>query len=236
MIYSKKMRALLRRGRSQIPMRALMLASLVVPFASASPASAGPITCAKPAGAVTTFHTAFANGTMSLGRAEATGLIVKACGAVTGKTEAMVLTVQPGDVKFPAVSVKLLFIELPSTIAVNAPLSGPFKPGPGFTSAKVNLTANLSASIKVLGYSCVIGPLTPTLTTGKSGSLQGTTFTGSQKKGFTGMVVANNFAVPVIQISETCPWLIAKLANILVGLPAAPGEASISMEGSITTP
>ncbi|MHB8729581.1 MAG: hypothetical protein ACYC9K_11200 [Sulfuricaulis sp.] len=217
-------------------MRALVLASLVVLYISASPASASSTTCAKPAGAVATFHTVFANGTMSLGNTKATGLSAKACGAVTGKTGAMVLTVQPGNIMFPTVPVKLLFIELPCTITVNAPLSGPFKPGPGFTSAKVNLTANLSASVKVLGYSCVIGPLTPTLTTGKSGSLQGATFTGSRKKGFTGKVVANNFAVPVIRTSETCPWLIAKLANILVGLPAAPGEASINMEGSITTP
>ena len=148
----------------------------------------------------------------------------------------MVLTVQPRDIKFPGVSVKLLFFSVPSVITVNEALSGPFKPGPGFTSAKVNLTANLSASVKVLGFSCVIGPLTPTITTGKSGALHGTTFTGSQKKGFTGKVVANNFAVPVIQSSETCPWLIAKLSNVLVGLPAAPGKASISMKGSITTP
>lgn len=219
-----------------IPELALALASLVAPFATASPASASVTTCAKPAGAVTSFHAAFANGTMSLGSAKAVSLSAKACGAVTGKTGAMVLTVQSGDIKFPVVSVKLLFISLPSTITVNAPLSGPFKPGAGFTSAKVNLTANLSASVKVLGYSCVIGPLTPTITTGKSGALQGTTFTGSQKKGFTGKVVANDFAVPAIQSSETCPWLIAKLSNVLVGLPAAPGEATISMEGSITTP
>lgn len=219
-----------------IPELALALASLVAPFATASPASASATTCAKPTGAVTSFHAAFANGTMSLGSAKAVGLSAKACGAVTGKTGAMVLTVQPGDIKFPAVSVKLLFISLPSTITVGAPLSGPFKPGPGSTSAKVSLKANLSASVKVLGYSCVIGPLTPTLTTGKSGSLQGATFTGSQKNGFTGKVVANDFAVPVVQSSATCPWLIAKLSNVFAGLPVAPGGAAISMEGSITTP
>lgn len=222
--------------RRWIPGLTLALASLVVPFVNANPASASATACAKPAGAVTVFHAAFANGTMSLGNAEAIGLSAKACGAVTGKTGAMVLTVQPGDIKFPAVSVKLLFISLPSTLMVNAPLSGPFRPGPEFTSAKAHLAANLSASVKILGFSCVIGPLTPTLTTGKSGTLQGTTFIGSQKKGFTGKVVANDFAVPVIQSSETCPWLIAKLANVLAGLPAAPGEATISMEGSIKTP
>jgi len=214
----------------------LAFAALVVPFVCASSASASEISCAEPAGAVTAFHATFANGTLSLGMAKATGLSAKACGAVTGKTGAMALIVQPGDIEFRGVSVKLRFFSVPSTITVNAPLSGPFKPGPGFTSAEVSLKANLSASAKVLGYNCVVGPLTPTLTTGKSGALQGTTFTGSRKNGFTGIVVANDFAVPAIQRTKDCPWLIAKVANFLVGLPAAPGEASIRMEGSITTP
>lgn len=222
--------------RSRIRVLALEVAFLIVPLVSASPALASATTCAEPAGAVTTFHAAFANGTMSLARAKATSLSAKACGAVTGKLGAMVLTVRPGDIEFPAMPVKLLFVSVPSTITVNAPLSGPFKPGPGLTSAEVKLKANLSASAKFMGFSCVIGPLTPTLTTGKSGSLHGTTFTGSLKKGFTGKVVANDFAVPAIHSSKTCPWLFATLANALAGLPVAPGKASIIMEGSITTP
>lgn len=226
-------------SRAQVrwsPIPVLAFAALVVPFSCASPASASEISCAEPAGAVTAFHAVFANGTLSLGRAKATGLSAKACGAVTGMTGAMALIVQPEDIEFLGVPVKLLFFSVPSSITVNAPLSGPFKPGPEFTSAEVNLKADLSASAQVLGYTCVIGPLAPTLTTGKSGALQGTTFTGSRNDGFTGIVVADDFAVPAIQRAKDCPWLIAKLANILVGLPAAPGEASIRMEGSITTP
>ena len=234
MIHSTKGSALLRRGR--IPALALALASLVLPLATASPASADATTCTKPPGALITFHAAFGNGTMSLGSAKATGLSAKACGSVSGKLGALTSTVQPGDIEFPAISVKLLFISLPATITVNAPLSGPFTPGAGFTTASVNLTANMSASASLLGFKCVIGPLTPTLTTGKSGSLEGTIMTGSLKTGYTGKVVANDFAVPAIQKSSTCPGLVAWLANSLVGLPAAPGKASISMEGSITVP
>ncbi|MHB8716870.1 MAG: hypothetical protein ACYC9H_12785 [Sulfuricaulis sp.] len=52
-----------------------------------------------------------------------------ACGAVTGKHEMLVSTVQSRDIEFPAASVKLVFISLPFTITVNAPLSGPFKLG-----------------------------------------------------------------------------------------------------------
>jgi len=235
MIESTKRRTLVRRSR--IPVLALALASLVVPFVSASPASASSTTCTKPAGAFASFHAAFSNGTMALGSATATGLSATACGAVTGTLGSLVSTVQPGDIEFPAVSVKLLFLSLPATITVNAPLSGPFRVyGAGFSKADVNLTANLSASASLLGFKCVIGPLTPTLTTGASGSLQGTTFTGSLTSGYVGKVVANDFAVPAIQRSRSCPWLIATLANVLVGLPAAAGKASISMEGSITVP
>jgi len=220
--------------RSRIPVQAL--AALFVPLISASTALASAPHCAKPAGAISTFHAAFTNGTMSLGSAKATGLSAKACGAVSGKLGALMSTIQPGDIEFSVVSVKLLFISLPSTITVNAALSSPFSLVHVFTSAEVNVTANVSASARLLGFSCSIGPLAPTLTTGKSGSLKGKTFTGSMKNGFTGKVVANDFSVPAIKVSKTCPWLIATLSNLIVGLPAAPGKASISMEGSITTP
>lgn len=219
------------------PITVLAFATVIITFVCARPILASEARCAEPADAVTTFHAAFANGTMSLGRVKAVGLSAKACGAVTGSmTSAMVSTVQPGDIEFRDVPVKLLFFSVSPTITVNAPLSGPFKLGHGFTSAEVSLKADLSASAQVLGYNCVIGPLAPTLTTGKSGALQGKTFTGSRNKGFTGIVVANDFAVPAIQHTQDCPWLIAKVANFLVGLPAASGDASIRMEGSITTP
>ncbi|HEY5153162.1 MAG TPA: hypothetical protein VIJ47_00410, partial [Acidimicrobiales bacterium] len=61
-------------------------------------------------------------------------------------------------------------------------------------------------------------------------------FTGSLSAGYTGKVVANDFAVPAIQRSNTCPGFVASLSNLLVGLPAAAGKASITMEGSIKTP
>ncbi len=224
------------RIRIRVRVRVLVLASLFVPFASVSPASASATSCAEPAGAAATFHAVFTDGTMVLGRATSHGLRAKACGAVIGKTGAMRLTIQPGNIAFPAVSVKILFIHVPATITVNAPLSGPFKTGPGLKSAEVSLKANLSASFTLLGFNCDIGPLKPTLTTGKSGSLHGMTFTGDIEKGYTGKVVANDFVVPAIQSSKTCPKLVAAMANTLAGLPLAPGKASISMEGAITTP
>lgn len=212
------------------------LAALFVTLINASTALASAPHCAKHAGAISTFHAAFTNGTVLLGSAKVSGLSAKACGAVSGKLWELVTSIQPGDIRVQDVSVKFLFLSLPSTITVNAALSSPFRPAHLLTSTEVSVTANLSASARLLGFSCVIGPLAPTLTTGKSGMLQGKAFAGSMKNGFTGKVVANDFTVPAIKVSKTCPWLIATLSNIIVGLPAAPGKASISMDGYITTP
>lgn len=63
--------------RIRIRTRVLVLASLLVSFASVSPASASATSCAEPAGAAATFHAAFTDGfhaaftdgTMVLGRA-----------------------------------------------------------------------------------------------------------------------------------------------------------------------
>lgn len=129
--------------RIRIRTRVRVLASLLASFASVSPASASATSCAEPAGAAATFHAAFTDGTMVLGRASSHGLRAKACGAVIGKTGSMVLTIQPGNIAFQAVSVKILFIHVPATITVNTPLSGPFKTGPGLKSAEVSLSQSV---------------------------------------------------------------------------------------------
>ena len=223
-----------------IPAVALVMSSLLFSFtAAAGPAGADATNCAssKPTtGALSSFHATFSNGSMKLGSATASGLSAQACGWIHFKNGVLVSTVDATDITFPSVSVKVLFLSLPATVTVNAPLEGPVSFANNFTTANISLSANLTASAKLLGFSCAIGPLTPKLTTGTSGSLTGVPFTGSLSKGFSGKVVANDFAVPAISSSRTCPRLIASLAGLLVGLPAGAGKASISMEGSIKTP
>ena len=223
-----------------IPAVALVVSSLIFSFTTANPAAADATNCAssKPTTGVvvSSFHAKFSNGSMKLGSATASGLSAQACGWIHFKNGVLVSTVNATDISFPSVSVKVLFLSLPATVTVNAPLEGPVTFANNLTTANIKLGANLTASAKLLGFSCAIGPLTPTLTTGTSGSLTGVPFTGSLGKGFSGKVVANDFAVPAISSSSSCPKLIASLAGLLVGLPASAGKASISMDGSITTP
>lgn len=213
---------------------ALLALAMVFTVAGTDVAHAEAPTCTKPDGAFTTFTAAFANGNMKLGSATGSGLAADACGSVAiVPGQGFVATVQPTDIAFAPVNVKLLFLSLPATITVNEPISGPVKIAPGFASADVTLPANITATASLLGFKCGIGPITPSLTTGQSGQLTGTTFTGSLAAGYTGRVVANDFAVPAIQPSRSCPWIIAKLSNLLVGLPAPAGKASIEMDGSM---
>jgi hypothetical protein len=226
--------------RVGIPAVVLLVSSLILSFTTANPAGADATNCAssKPTTGLvlSSFHATFSNGTMKLGNAAASGLSAQACGWLHAMDGVLVTTVNPTDITFPPVSVKVLFLKLPATVTVNAPLEGPVTFANNLTTVNINLAANLTASAKLLGFSCGIGPITPTLTTGTSGSLTGVPFTGSLGTGFSGTVVANDFAVPAISPSASCPRLVAALAGLLVGLPAGAGKASISMQGSIKTP
>jgi len=234
MVKEQQRRRVVRRAG--VPVVAMVLTSLVASMLFTNPAGASAESCTALPGAFSTFHADFSNGSMKLGSATGSGLAAKACGSITIENGQFISNVQPADMSFAPVSVKLLFLSLPATITVNAPLSGPVKIAPDFSSADIDLTANMTAGAALLGFNCNIGPLKPTLTTGKSGTLTGKTFTGSLSTGFSGTVVANDFAVPGIQSSKTCPKLIAFFANLLVGLPAKPGKASITMDGSIKMP
>lgn len=230
---SIRRRALRRVGA---PSAILLASALLVSMLGTGTAGASSTTCTKPAGAFSTFHASFSNGSMKLGSATGSGLAAQACGSISIVNGQFISTVLPADISFAPVSVKILFLSLPASITVNGPLTGPAKIGTGFTSADISLTANITASASLLGFKCNIGPIAPTLTTGKSGALTGKTFTGSLANGFSGTVVANDFAVPAVQRSATCPGLIAFFSNTLVGLPAKPGQASITMDGTIKLP
>ncbi len=218
--------------RASIPTTVLLATTLLFSVLGTGAAEASATTCTKPAGAFMAFHASFKNGSMKLGSATGSGLAADACGSISVVGGKFISTVQPADMSFAPVSVKILFLSLPSNIVVNAPVTGPAGISKDFKSADISLTANITASASLLGFKCDIGPLTPTLTTGKSGSLTGKTFTLANGS-YSGTVVANDFAVPGIKKSKTCPSLIAFLSNTLVGLPAAAGKASIQMDGAI---
>jgi len=218
-----------------VPASIVLAASLFVAFVGTGSAEADPTTCTAPPGALLTFHANFTNGSTKIGRASANNLNAKACGSISMQNGQLISTVATPDITFDPIQVKVLFLKLPTTITANAAVSGPVQLGPGLATVDLTLTTDLTAKSKILAFTCDIG-LKPTITTGASGSLTGTTFTGSVASGFTGKVVANDFAVPAIQRTRSCPGLIAGLSNSLVGLPSAPGKASIQMDGAIKIP
>ncbi len=218
--------------RASIPVTVLLASTLLFSVLGTGAAEASATTCTKPAGAFAAFHASFSNGSMKLGSATGSGLAADACGSISAVGGKLVATVLPSDMSFAPVSVKVLFLSLPANIVVNAPVTGPAGISKDLKSADISLTASITASASLLGFKCDIGPIAPTLTTGKSGSLTGKTFTASGGV-YSGTVVANDFAVPGIKKSRACPGLVAFLANTLVGLPAAPGKASIQMDGTI---
>jgi hypothetical protein len=72
--------------------------------------------------------------------------------------------------------------------------------------------------------------ISPTLTTGKSGSLEGKNLRGEPgallTTGVSGTVVANEFAVGSVDPSSACPPGTAERLNTTLGLPLAAGQSS----------
>jgi hypothetical protein len=98
------------------------------------------------------------------------------------------------------------------------------------------VTSTVTTSVLGLGLSkCNDGPITPTLTTGRSGSLEGTLLKGSAATSLEGTLVANEFVVPAIGESATCPGAVALLSNTAIGLPRASGESSLTTKAFLKT-
>lgn len=79
-----------------------------------------------------------------------------------------------------------------------------------------------------LGTNCPVSIPNVPLTTLASGALVGQPVTGPFHGGVA-LAVANNFGIPAVQASASCPPALAQTVNKLAGLPAAPGTASLSV-------
>jgi len=146
-------------------------------------------------------------------------------------------------VSFAAGSVTLFgLISAPDTTTIDSDLAGTASAAINMTTGasvvNQSLSQSISATVDLLGFYCTLGPFTPVLTTGKSGSLTGVPFTGTQNllagtSSLTGTVVANAFTVPAGKSSSTCPALIAGVQNLLLGLPLAAGKSSLQLNASL---
>jgi hypothetical protein len=179
------------------------------------------------------FSSDLSNGSFTIGKtAKSTGNSAHACGVINASATGLTATIQPGDIHFAPGTTKILILSLPTTLAATGPITGPVEITPE-GSFDVSLTGPIQAKAALGPFSCTIGPITTMLTTGASGSLHGTAFVPDASGTLTGRLVSNDFTVPAVKASPTCPFLIAALTNVLVGLPSAAGKSSISFDGSI---
>jgi hypothetical protein len=193
------------------------------------------------------FDGTLSEGTLKLGsKASASGIEATiSCGLINlvGDT----VTVPAANVSYKPFQLHLLgLVPLETTISLDGPAEGSMSAVLGENELHESITVGYNSSltapvtstvnVSALGVGlqeCSDGPLVPTLTTGKSGSLEGTLLKGSLATSLEGTLVANEFAVPRIQPSASCSIASAELSNTLLGLPLAPGESSITSKATL---
>jgi hypothetical protein len=226
------------RGRWCVVLGALLLVGVLwVPPASAAPAKASAAAAAPcPTTGGIPFSSQLSNGNVRIGKlARASGTTGSACGLVTfDPNQGLVSTIARDNLSFDPFQLRIGLLSVPTQINPASDFHGTISGNPDGTT-NITLTGSVTATSRVLGFSCTIGPFTPTLTTGTSGSLSGTPLVGQLPGPLTGKLVANDFAVPAAQASSRCPRAIAKLVNLIVGLPLPAGRSSITSDVSLTT-
>lgn len=208
---------------------ALLLGMLWMPSASAQTAPC-PTTGGIP------FSSKLSNGTVKIGRlARASGTTASACGLVTfDPAVGLVSTIAKDNLTFDPFRLRVGLLSVPTQITAVTDFHGTVAGNPDGTTS-ITLTGSVTATSNVLGFRCTIGPFTPTLTTGTSGSLTGSPLVGQLPGPLTGKLVANDFTVPAARASRGCPGLIAGAVNLLVGLPQPAGGSSLTSDVSLTT-
>jgi hypothetical protein len=221
----------------------LVVLGLLVP-ASAAAAEAS---CPTPPPDHLYFDGTLTEGTLKLGsKASASGMSATiSCGLESLLNDS--ISIPASGVVYQPFQLKLVgVLPLEATITLDGPAEGSMTSAfrtnelgeaefAGYNSSLTSpVTSTVTVAVAGVGLQeCSDGPIVPTLTTGKSGSLEGHILEGLITTGLEGELVANEFAVPKIQPSPTCSIVAAELSNTLLGLPLAPGESSITTKTSI---
>lgn len=191
--------------------------------------------CPTGSGGTVAFHGTLTNGAAALGRAaKVSGLNGTLCGLVNLGT--LTATIQPANFAFaPANTVLFGFLPLPTTLTVLKRASATLTMGAASGTFDTSMPVTLVASARILGlFTCDVGPFTPTFTTGTSGAVSGSALTGSLLTHLSGTLAAGTFAIPAITPSAGCPSFIAGLADLIMGLPLAPGHSTITSGVTLT--
>lgn len=192
------------------------------------PASAGPPTSPYELGLVGTVT----NGALTTGSWTVSNIDAKFCGIVTVVNDftqpPCVVTgnidVPPDGQMFGPLSVALTPVPgmspIVGLVANPGPITGGFSCGSSQNGLVVSLNAVVGGSTAPLfGVSCTIGPVAIPLGGSVTGPLASATAT----------LTSNNFGVPAIQPSSTCPSAVASNIDAIAGLPLAPGGANATL-------
>lgn len=208
--------------------------ALAAPAGAAATGTGPTLTCAAaPPGGNVAFSGSLTNTVATLGgAAKLSGLSGHLCGTIDLAT--LTASIQPSQFRFTKADTTLFgLLPLPTTTTVTAPASATLAANPhgGYDTS---MRVSLQASASILGlFTCNVGPFTPTFTTGRSGSLTGTPLTGSLLSQLSGTLVADDFSVPAITPSASCPGFIAGIADLVMGLPLAAGRSTITSTATL---
>ncbi|HEV2361828.1 MAG TPA: hypothetical protein VGS21_09020 [Acidimicrobiales bacterium] len=178
------------------------------------------------------FTGSLANGTFKVGLiVNGSGIGGSVCGTLTPTTGGFKVSIPQSNFTFSGGNITILgLVSLPAVISADSNATGSAKATKNGLASTLNVS--ISSTVSLLGFTCTIGPFSPHLTTGRSGTLTGKNFTGSFTN-LSGEFVANNFVVPAVQPTESCPLLVAGLINTTIGLPSWPGDASLTTDSTL---
>ncbi|MGO9196008.1 MAG: hypothetical protein ACLQK4_02630 [Acidimicrobiales bacterium] len=179
------------------------------------------------------FSGTLSDGALQLGNAvSGSGLSGTVCGLLVSSSSGFKVSIPQAEMSFAPTHVTILgFASLPATVTAAGN-------GTGTVSTNSDGTFNSTISVPVtstvsaFGFMCTVGPFTPVLTTGTSGSVSGTPLSGSLTA-LTGRLAAGEFSVPSVQPSKRCPFLVAALVNLLTGLPLEAGSSSLTATATL---
>ena len=134
-------------------------------------------------------------------------------------------TIQPSTINIATPNVYIAGLEaLPANVSFGT-LQSTIDLTPAHNGGlDITLSGSTNQSVTTLGMTCGI-TLNAQFTTKTDGALSGDPVTGPTKQG-QAESVANSFAVPAVQTSNSCPPSIAQTFNKLLGLPAPAGLAT----------
>lgn len=220
--------AVRKRGRVAAVVLLVVLAGLLV---AVPPAAAAAAPCPTTGG--TPITSQLGNGTLRIGPvARASGTTASGCGLLIFDDQGLRTVLPKDNLTFDPFRLKVGILSVPTTVTAASDFAGPVVLLPN-NAVDASLAGSVTSSANVLGFRCTIGPFSPTLTTGGSGSLTGSPFVGQPDGSLAGKLVANDFAVPAVRPSARCPAPIAALVNLTTHLPQKAGGSSITYDASL---